>query len=49
MNLLYIYVYPLHFGLPSSLGHPRAVSNPFAIQSILISHLFSVCVYMLSC
>ena len=48
VNQLYIYVYPLHFGLPSSLGHHRTVNRvPCAIQSILSSYLFYVCEYML--
>ena len=47
MNQLYIYVYPLHFGLPSSLGHHRAVNRvPCAIQLLLSSYLFHVCVHV---
>ena len=35
---IYIYIYPLFFGLPSHLGHRRALSRiPRAVQSILIS------------
>ena len=41
MNQLCIYIYPLFFGLPSHLGHHRALSRiPCAIQYILISYLF---------
>ena len=33
-------MYPLFFGIPSHLGHQRALSRvPYAIQYILISYL----------
>ena len=51
MNQLYVYTYPLFFGFPFHLGHPRALSRvPCAIQQVLISYLFYTqyqqCVYV---
>ena len=41
MNQLYIYIYPVFFGLPSHLGHHRALNRvPCAIEQVLISCLF---------
>ena len=35
------HTYPLHFGLPSPPGHPRALSSvPCPIRHVLISYLF---------
>ena len=41
MDQLYMYVYPLPFGLPSRSDHHSAFSSvPCAIQYVLISYLF---------
>ena len=41
VNQLSIYTYPLFFGFPSHLGHPRAFSRvPCAIQDVFISYPF---------
>ena len=37
VNHLYVYIYSLFFGLPSHLGHHKALSRvPSAIQLVLI-------------
>ena len=44
MSQLYVYIYPIFFGFPLRLGHPRALSRvPCAIQKVLISYLFYIC------
>ena len=51
MNQLYLYIYPLCFGLPSHLGHHRALSRVLqARQWVLIGYLFYTeyqqCIYV---
>ena len=49
VNLPYVYIYPLFFGISSHLGHHIALSRvPCVIQQVLISYLFYTqqCIYI---
>ena len=42
-SAIFIHIYPLFFGFPSHLVHPRALcSVPCAVQQVLINYLFYI-------